>query len=193
MEIIYTTQIGGARKRTSLKKNGKKQRNLYDLLHKTIQSFPKKCNVPLFGEQVVTVTQPYFSGKREAILCDIKSEKKLVVEYKNLRKLHAKLYRLDSPLSAVYSSNRGRQQTDEKKTLIREIWIPLSSRQPYERDQTELELNITEFGSYKLEFESDPVAEKEGNNSFYFSVSGLAVFSRLSAKDTYEFFVVDRA
>jgi uncharacterized protein YfaS (alpha-2-macroglobulin family) len=190
MADIYTTQIEGFTQQDSLKRT-EKTKELYDLLHKTIQAFPNNERTSILENRLLQLTQPYFLVKGNNTF-DAEVEKKLVVEYKNLSKLNAKLYRLDSPLSAVYSSNRGRQQTDEKKTLIREIWIPLSSRQPYERDQTELELNITEFGSYKLEFESDPVAEKEGNNSFYFSVSGLAVFSRLSAKDTYEFFVVDR-
>lgn len=190
MADIYTTQIEGFTQQDSLKRT-EKTKELYDLLHKTIQSFPDNGRTAVLENRLLQLTQPYLLVKGYNTF-DAKAEKKLAVEYKNLRKLNAKLYRLDSPLSAVYSSNRGNQQTDEKKTLIREIRIPLSSRQPYERAQTELELILTEFGSYKLEFESDPVAEKEGNNSFYFSVSGLAVFSRLSAKDTYEFFVVDR-
>lgn len=190
MADIYTTQIEEFTQQDSLKRT-EKTKELYDLLRKTVQLFPDNEHTAVLENRLLQLTQPYFLIKGNNTF-DAKAEKKLVVEYKNLRKLNAKLYRLDSPLSAVYSSNRGSQQADGKKTLIREIRISLPSGQPYEPAQTEFELDMTEFGSYKLEFESDPVAEKEGNNSFYFSVSGLAVFSRLSAKDTYEFFVVDR-
>lgn len=166
MANIYTTQIGRLTQEDNLKRM-EKTKELYDLLHKTIQSFPNNERASILENRLLQLTQPYFQVKGSNTF-DIKSEKKLAVEYKNLRKLNAKLYRLDSPLSAVYSNKSGRQQTNEKKTLIREIRIPLSSRQPYERDQTEFELNVTESGSYKLEFESDPVAEKRATTVFIF-------------------------
>lgn len=190
MADIYTTQIEEFTQPDSLKRT-EKTKELYDLLHKTIQSFPDNERTVVLENRLLQLTRPYFLVKGRNTF-DARAEKKLAVEYKNLRKLNAKLYRLDSSLSAVFSSNHGHQQTDEKKMLIRKIRIPLSTKQPYEQAQTELELNMTEFGSYKLEFESDPLTKKESNNSFYFSVSNLAVFNRLSAKDTYEFFVVDR-
>ncbi|MDO5664028.1 MAG: alpha-2-macroglobulin family protein [Bacteroidia bacterium] len=187
---FYTRQIAEFSQEDSVKRLGK-TKELYELLQTTIRKFPKYERISILENRLLQLTQPNFQVKGNNTFA-AKAEKTLTVEYKNLKKLTAKLYRLDSSFSALYNNNRSGQQKNEKKTLVREIEILLASKQPYESAQTDFTLNVSEFGSYKLEFESDPATQKENNDSFYFSVSDLAVFSRLSAKNKYEFFVVNR-
>ena len=190
MADFYTRQIGEFPQEDSVKRL-EKTKELYDLLQKTIRKYPTYERISVLENRLLQLTQPEFQVKGNNTFAP-KADKKLTVEYKNLKKLTAKLYRLDSPFSAVYRNN-GNRQKNEKKTLVREIQIPLAAKQPYESAQTDFTLPVSEFGAYKLEFESAPAAQKENEgNSFYFSVSDLAVFSRLSAKDTYEFFVINR-
>lgn len=168
-----------------------KTKELYDLLQKTIRSFPKYERISILENRCLQLTQPQFQVKGNNTF-GAKTEKKFTVEYKNLRKLKAKLYRLDSPVPLFYGDNSGRLQKNEKKILVRETPVPLASKQPYESGQADFAINVSEFGTYKLEFESDPAAQNESDGGFYFSISDLAVFSRSPAKDKYEFFVVDR-
>lgn len=191
MADFYTRQIAEFPQQDSVKRVDK-TKELNDLLQKTIQSFPKNERISVLENRLLQLTQPNFLVRGDNTFA-AKAGKKITVEYKNLRKLTAKLYRLDSFLHSLYSNRTSNQQINEKKTLVREIQILLTQKPPYESAQTNFTIDISEFGVYKLEFESDPAAQKENERiSYYFSVSDLAVFSRLSAKDTYEFFVVNR-
>ncbi|MDD3787711.1 MAG: MG2 domain-containing protein, partial [Petrimonas sp.] len=190
MADFYTRQIAEFPQEDSVKRL-EKTKELYELLQTTVRKFPKYERISVIENRLLQLTQPNYMVVGNNTFA-AKAEKKFTVDYKNLKKLTAKLYRLDSSFSAVYYNNGRNQQKVEKKTLIREILIPLIQKTPYESAQTDFTLNVSEFGSYKLEFESAPATQKENNDSFYFSVSDLAVFSRLSAKDTYEFFVVNR-
>ena len=71
------------------------------------------------------------------------------------------------------------------KSLVSELEIPLHSGEPYETSTTRFEPDLVRPGAYKLEFESNPAAADE-ESSIYFSVSDLALFSRLSARNSYE-------
>ncbi|MDO5523677.1 MAG: hypothetical protein Q4G48_06485 [Bacteroidia bacterium] len=166
MADFYTRQIAEFPQEDTVKRV-EKTKELHDLLQKTIQSFPKNERVSVLENRLLQLTQPEFSVRGDNTFA-AQAEKKLTVEYKNLKKLSAKLYRLDSSLSALYSNRRSSQQKDEKKTLVREIQIPLTQKPPFESAQTDFTLNISEFGAYKLEFESEPASQKESNSSYYF-------------------------
>lgn len=188
---VYDRQISEYSDKDSTKQI-EKTKELYDLLRKTIQAFPKYERISVLENRLLRLTQSHFQVDGNNTFA-AKAEKKLTIEYKNIQSLKAKLYKLDSSFPAIYQEHTGNRQKTEKKTLVREIQIPLEKREPYELVKTEFVVDISDFGAYKLEFESSPAPAKQNENSgFYFSVSDLAVFSRLSAKNTYELFVVNR-
>ncbi len=168
-----------------------KNKELYELLQNTIQNFPKYERISLIENRLIRLTRSEFMIEGDNTFSK-KSDKKLTVNYQNIKKLSAKLYRLHTPFSPAYR-NSSEQQKNEVKTFIRTIQIPLPQKPPYESAETDFTIDISDFGTYKLEFESEPTNQKENEQTgFYFSVSDLAVFSRLSAKETYEFFAVNR-
>ena len=187
----YDRQISEYSDKDSTKRI-EKTKELYDLLRKTIQTFPKYERISVLENRLLRLTQSHFQVDGNNTFA-AKTEKTLTIEYKNIQSLKAKLYKLDSSFPAIYQEHTGNRQKTEKKTLVREIQIPLEKREPYESVTNEFAIDISDFGAYKLEFESSPVRAKQNENiGFYFSVSDLAVFNRLSAKDTYELFVINR-
>jgi len=57
----------------------------------------------------------------------------------------------------------------------------------YLQGETTFEMGVDNPGTYMLTFDLPPEASAVNPASFYFAVSDLAVFSRSSAKDRYDF------
>lgn len=185
---LYLSQIGELPQEDTVKR-ADKTRELYRLLQRGVQQFPGYGRTALLENRLLQLTQPRFEVEGKSTF-GVKSEKSFTLKYQNLKGITARLYRLESPLSAVYS-DRGVRRSDEMKSLVSELEIPLHSGEPYETFTTRFKPDLVRPGAYKLEFESNPAAADE-ESSIYFSVSDLALFSRLSARNSYEFFVVNR-
>ena len=58
-------------------------------------------------------------------------EKRLRLDYRNIKQLKVKLYRVSSPLGIEYDYYSRSQLKNEKKTFVKEIVVPLKSDEPY--------------------------------------------------------------
>ena len=192
MADFYKRQIAEFPQEDSVKRVDK-TKELNDLLQKTIQSFPKNERVSVLENRLMQLTQPEFQVSGNSTFAP-KSEKKITVTYKNIDKLTAKLYKLSSPFSVTERLYGAYRSKPEQKTFVKDIIFSLPQKTAYLQGKAEANIDISEYGIYKLEFDypGKNKSEEYLQDDYYFSVSGLAVFSRSSAKNKYDFFVVDR-
>ena len=193
-EIIpfYETQeVGGFRIEQEGVKNHPKTKELYNLLEKTIAKFPNYERINLLKNKLPGITNPVFSVEGEKSFA-ISSKKQLSLEYRNIKQLKVKLYRVSSPLWNQYDYYNRNYLKDEKKTFIKEIVVSLKADEPYTFYEDSFLVSINEPGAYKLEFEADVQLDPEANSEYYFSVTDLASFARSTSETTREIFVVNR-
>lgn len=192
MSDFYQLQIGEIAQ-TDVSSREAKTKEYYDLLQKTVRDFPKYERVSMIENRISQLTQPQFSVSGNSTFAP-SGDKKLAVTYKNMGRLTAKMYKLSSPLSNATRTYGGFTSKNEQKAFVREVFFSLPEKAPYLEGETETVIDVNEYGAYKLEFDY-PGKQKSNDyqqEDYYFAVSNLAVFSRSSAKDTYEFFVVNR-
>lgn len=192
MADFYLLEIGLLAQDDTLKKEQKTQQ-LYGLLQNAVFKFPKYGRVSAIENRLLQLTQPEFSASGNNTFAT-KSEKKIDVTYKNIGSLTAKLYKLSSPLSFAAKAYGGSANKKEQKTFVKDIVFPLPDKAPYLQGNTEMKIDVTEYSAYKLEFDypGKDKSDQYRQDDYYFSVSDLAVFSRLSEQNKYEFFVVNR-
>ena len=193
-EIIpfYETQeVGGFRIEQEGVKNHPKTKELYNLLEKTIAKFPNYERINLLKNKLPGITNPVFSVEGEKSFA-ISSKKQLSLEYRNIKQLKVKLYRVSSPLWNQYDYYNRNYLKDEKKTFIKEIVVSLKADEPYTFYEDSFLVSINEPGAYKLEFEADVQLDPEANSEYYFSVTDLASFARSTSDTSREIFVVNR-
>ena len=193
MTPFYETQeVGGFRNEVEGVKNQPKTKELYNLLQKTIATFPKYERINLLKNKLPSITNPVFSVEGEKSFT-ISGKKQLSLEYRNIKQLKVKLYRVSSPLWKEYDYYNRNQEKNEKKTFIKEIVVPLKADEPYTFYEDSFVVSINEPGAYKLEFEADVQLDPEANSDYYFSVTDLASFARSTSDTTREIFVVNRS
>lgn len=168
-------------------------KDLYDLLKKTVRQFPKYERISLIENKILQLTQPEFNAVGNNTFA-LSADKKLKINYKNINRLTAKLYKLSSPLSPVYNSYTIYRKKPIQKTFVKDIVFTLPSKAPYLKGETEVKIDVNQYGSYQLEFDfpGKEKTESDSQGNYYFSVSDLGSFARLSAKNKYDFFVVNR-
>lgn len=192
MGDLYSKQIQDIPQEDSVKR-AEKTKELYDLLQKNIRMFSGNERVGLLENRLLQLTQPELSVSGNNTYT-LKGDKKISINYKNIGKLAAKLYKLSSPLEI--EARRDSRYTDkrEQKTFVRDIVIALPDKALYLQGETETEIGVTEYGAYKLEFDypGKDKSDRYRQDDYYFAVSDLAVFARSSGKNTYDFFVVNR-
>lgn len=172
-------------------KRTEKTRELYNLLRNSIDRYPEYERISLLKNRLQLLTHPEFfvSGNKTF---PIKGEKRLKVTYKNLTALSAKLYKIDSPVDVEMAQSGIGKTIEDKRTFLKNIRVPLPVIPEYLQGETTFEADIDNPGTYMLTFDLPPEVSAVNPSVFYFAVSDLAVFSRSSAKDRYDFFVVDR-
>lgn len=168
-----------------------KTREVYELLKKTIAAFPKYERISILENRLSQLTQPAFTITGGSTFPK-EGEKELRVNFRNIRSLTAKLYRINSPVETLEEKSKVRSQITEKRVLIKEIPISLSDTPEYWQGETSFTVNPGGFGTYMLTFSSSPETNDTRGSEYYFSVSDLAVFARGSSDNRYDFFVVDR-
>ena len=187
----YQHEIYRTDRLDSLKRMEKTEK-LYLLLQSTIKRYPNYERISLLENKLLQLTQPEFSisGKNTF---PVKGEKKLQVAWKNLRSLSAQLYSIDSPKDVQMANAGIRKEIDAKRTFVKNVPIALSEKPDYATGDTSFIVAVEEPGTYMLTFTSNPQSQDDNNNTdYYFAVSDLTLFSRSSAKDMYDFFVVNR-
>ncbi len=174
-------------------KEEEKSKELYELLMNTIRKFPNYERISVLENRIARLIQPEFSFSGKNAF-SAKGEKKLSVSYKNIKSIKARLYKLPSSTIPYFDRYNNSDYPEEKKTFVKEFSFTLPGREPYLEGKTDIELDINDFGIYKLEFD---YPEKDKSNryregNYYFVVSDLATFARSSGENRYEFFVVNR-
>ena len=81
----------------------------------------------------------------------------------------------------------------DKRTFIKDINIPIPKAEEYLFSDATFTIDVDIPGTYMLEFDATPKLQSYGiSGNYFFTVSDLAAFARLSTKDKYNLFVVDR-
>ena len=164
---------------------------VYNLLKENIASFPKYERISILQNRLSRLIQPNFTVTGSATFPK-EGQKELKVNFRNVRSLTAKLYRINSPIDVLEEKSKLRSQIAEKRVLIREIPISLPDTPEYWQGETSFTVSPGGFGTYMLTFSSSPETSNSRGSEYYFSVSDMALFTRRSAEKQYDFFVVDR-
>lgn len=187
---FYQYEIGEMTEDDSLKQRVK-TRELYNLLDSSIRHFPDYERISLLKNRLQQLTLPRFFVTGNQTF-PIKGDKKLKITYRNLTFLTAKLYKIHSAVDLEMAQSGVRKTIEGKRTFLKNIRIPLPEIEAYLEGESSFNLDIENPGTYMLTFHSSPEASEAQPADYYFAVSDLAVFSRSSAKDRYDFFVVNR-
>ena len=174
------------------KKKTELTKEIYELLIKGIQQYPDYRRIAILENRVNLLTSSQFSITGNNTFPS-KGEKMLSLSYRNLKTFNAKLYRINSPIDLQMGIVGIGYDINENAIFLKDINIPLPPAEKYILNDTTFIIDIDAPGTYMLSF--DPPTNKESYGSqknYYFAVSDLAAFSRLSKKDDYEFYVVDR-
>ena len=168
-----------------------KTRELYQLLRSGIDRYPEYQRIAVLKNRLQQLTQPQYSvsGKKTF---PVKGEKKVKVTFKNLASLHAKLYKIDSPVEVLMTQYGAGHTKEDKRTFLKNIEVSLPDVAEYLQSETLFEVVIDTPGVYLLTFDSLPEASGNNRAEYYFAVSDLSVLARASAKDRYDFFVINR-
>lgn len=166
-------------------------KELYFLLQATIKKYPNYERLSILENRLINLTHPEFSVSGNNSFA-IKGEKKLTINYKNLKSVKIKLFKLNSPLDIRMANTGSNNSIFDNRTFIKDFDFTLPVKPEYTPADTIVPIVIDQPGSYMLEFSAD-VDFSSRNSEYYLAVTDLAAFSRSSDKNTYEFFVVDRS
>ncbi|MGI6573782.1 MAG: alpha-2-macroglobulin family protein [Fermentimonas sp.] len=174
-------------------REGRERKNgeLYEMLQEAVRAYPNYERIALLENQLQTLTQSGFtvSGNRTF---RPGSEVKLDVTFKNLRSMTAKLYRVNSPKEVLMVQQGNRKNFEGQRRFVKDIPVQLPESEPYTDNEASIRFQLKEPGSYVLTFHTSPEKERASLPEYFFSVSNLAIFSRASGEDRYDFFVVNR-
>jgi hypothetical protein len=164
---------------------------LYEMLQEAVQAYPDYKRITILQDQLASLTQSRFTvtGNRTFHLG---SEIKLDVTFKNLRSMTAKLYRVDSPKEALMMQQANYKKFEGQRRFVKDIPVHLPESAPYAEKKVSIRFNLKEPGSYVLTFDTSPETVNTPLSEYFFSLSDLALFSRASGEDRYDFFVVNR-
>ena len=168
-----------------------KTAEVYELLRKTIADFPKYERISILQNRLTQLTQSNFTVTGASTFPK-EGKKELKVNFRNIRALTAKLYRLNSPMDGLEERSKVRGEISGKRVLIKEIPIPLPDTPEYWQGETSFTMDVTDYGAYMLTFDSSPELDNTTRSEYYFSVSDFAVFTRGSSEKKYDLFAVDR-
>ncbi|MDD2476582.1 MAG: alpha-2-macroglobulin family protein, partial [Dysgonamonadaceae bacterium] len=185
-----TPNVRGATKKDKQLKNNTETKDLYNLLQKTIATFPNYERIKLLKNKLSNITQPSFTvdGKKSFATSE---GKRFGVNYRNIQQLNVKLYRMDGPLLLSNRFYNIERNENEKKTFVKEMVISLNANEAYLFDRDSFEISINEPGAYKLEFDIDKKLSEPYRSDYYFSVTNLAAFARSTSSKSHEVFVVN--
>lgn len=158
----------------------------YEWLQKGIQKYPNYYAIDILKNKLIDLEMPTFNIKGKDLHYS-KTPVKFDILHKNIHTI------ADKPILKLYKVE------NDKYSIIKDYPITFVSNTTYNTDTLSLDLGILSFGKYCLSSLSKDQLEKKDdssydayNNRFNFVVSDLISFTRNSAKDEYEIFVVDR-
>ena len=169
-----------------------KTKELYELLIKSISKFPEYSRISILENRVSSMTQPQFNITGNKTF-PIKADKVLTISFRNIKSLNAKLYLINSPVDVQMAQMGVDYDIKDKRTFVKDINIPIPITVEYLFSDATFTIDVDIPGTYMLEFDATPKLQSYGiSGNYFFTVSDLAAFARLSTKDKYNLFVVDR-
>lgn len=162
----------------------------YNLLKEYIAKFPEYDRIGLLKNKLSEITNPRFtiSGNKTFALSE---NKKFDLSYRNISSLKLKVYKLKSHVDVLTYKYNSTKSLIDKAVFVKDIEIELPSENEYQFKEHSFNVDINTPGIYMLSV-SDSELFDDGDHNFIFSASDLTVLSRFTAKDMYEFFVLDR-
>lgn len=190
MGALYQNEIWEMPLSDSLQRQ-EKTRELYELLRNSIERYPGYARLSILENRLLQLTQPQLavSGMKTF---PVKGDKRIKVAYQNLTSLEAKLYRIDSATDVMMAQYGIDRTIEQKRIFLKDIPVSLPELPAYLQGETTFQLDLDRPGAYMLIFQPTPEALDNSRTVYYFAVSDLAVFSRASSKEQYDFFVVNR-
>ncbi|MDR0422331.1 MAG: hypothetical protein LBH72_04885 [Proteiniphilum sp.] len=165
---------------------------VYEILKKSIAAFPQYERISMLENRLLELTQPEFSVTGENTFPK-EGKKELQIQFRNIRTLTAKLYRIESSVETLEETMKAEDRVAGKRTLIGEIPLSLPDTPEYLYGKTSFTVEPGDFGYYILTFAASPeISDAANMPEYYFTVSDLAVFARKSSDSRYDFFVVNR-
>ncbi|MBK5720323.1 hypothetical protein JGH11_05520 [Dysgonomonas sp. Marseille-P4677] len=171
------------------KKAGNVNKDIYSWLNKGISMYPDSYGASLLKAKLTELESPIIIIKGDALQYPQKPIK-ISLHHKNVQALK------DQPKFNLYKVENG------KYDLLKDYPLNLVSQTTYQPDTLFLSLGALPVGEYCFTFLAKDVLEKPvdksdysnstDNKKFSFIVSSLISYSRNSAQDEYEIFVVDR-
>lgn len=163
-------------------------KNLYNLLKTYIDTYPNYERIGLLKNKLNAITQPAFSATGNSAF-PLKGEKKLHITYKNVSRVTVSIYKSDAKTAYL---SRNNVQKNTLRNPIKQFTKNLTQGASFQEMKDSIALDINEYGSYFVTFETDKPHTGESPQTYAFSVTDLTVFSRDLQNETYEFVVVNR-
>ena len=189
---FYQDQIWKIDEKSDSAQKVEKERELYELLKKGIDRYPNYERISVLENMLSQLTFSQFNvtGNRTFPL---NSAKKLTVSFRSVKSLTASLYRIDSPVDERMAQSGIDYNIKRKRTFIKNIEIPLPETPEYLTNDTTFIVDVDAPGTYMITFDSNPKMDTHHlGNDYFFAVSDLAVFTRSTTNNKFDFIVVDR-
>ena len=152
--------------------NNENATKTYLLLKSGITKYPNYRRINILKQKLSEMEHPNAQLTGQAIYHPDNKSKKFTLNYKNIKSATIKV------------TNKKTGAVIETKS------ITLSPKTTYINENEEFTLDLDKIGEYKIIAEYD--GKKSTDNPVSFAISKLASFARVSGKDEYEFYVVDR-
>jgi hypothetical protein len=156
-----------------------KTKNYYELLQNTIRDFPNYIRTSNLQNRLWRLTEPMLSISGNNTFTR-KGKKEITITFRNLEQLSTEVWKwtLDS-------------DNIEERSFVKDISIPLPDVPAYWQESFTFNIDVNDWGWYKLMFESNPI-QTILNFEHAFSVSDLTVMLNSVEEDKHSFAVVNR-
>ncbi|NDW18578.1 hypothetical protein D0T53_06570 [Dysgonomonas sp. 216] len=147
----------------------------YDWCLKGIDMYPKYERVNILKIQLRDMERPYAHISGKTIFAADKKDKKLKLEYNNIK---------------TGTLTISKKAVDGSFKFLKTINIELSPKTTYIKEKQDVDLGITEAGEYKIKANFGENNTYKDDFSLY--VTNLMVLTRAKGEREYEFYVVNR-
>lgn len=165
-----------------------RSKKLYNLLKTDIDKFSNYERIGLLQNKLNVITQPSFSVTGNSSF-PLKGKKRLHITYKNVSRVTVNIYKTDAK-TAYLSGNE--KKRNALRNPIKQFTKTLTKSTPYQAMKDSISLEINNYGTYFVTFETDKPDAKEECQIYTLSVTDLTVFSRTSQNGSCDFVVVNR-
>lgn len=155
--------------------NEANSKKIYDWCQYGLEKYPNYKRINLLKEKLNSLENPYARVEGQSIYHPDNKKKTFKLTYRNLKEMTIKV--------------------KDKKTnsIVKTEKITLSPRNTYSNEAQEFTVDLDKPGNYEIIADFDKkINNTSSDDWFLFSISPVATFTRVSGKNKYEFYAVDR-